>query len=296
MNIQQLQCFEEVFRERSMSRAAKRLYVSQPTVSNAIRELEGEFKVVLFLRKVPLVPTAEGVRLHGIAQGLLEHYDRALAEMRSGVGERKALRVGVSSVAQTYLQTFPESSEVYKGFNLGPLGFYDNTYLFGGVRSNLFDVALVATVGGLDDQDDLDTLEVARVPARLYVGRARPLAARASVAPHDLTGEPLTCFWDEPLSPEEHRTMLEAILGAPLEGQISFVSSNLNSVKYSVDKGNSSAVLIDRLFRGTPGIVGVPIEGARSFCLTFVWSASHYIDTEEHDFMMRMRELLAQGG
>ena len=62
MTILQLQYFQAVYEYRNMTRAANALYVSQPSVSTAIQELEDEFSVKLFLRTKPLQPTQAGQR------------------------------------------------------------------------------------------------------------------------------------------------------------------------------------------------------------------------------------------
>ena len=49
MTLQQLTFFCAVCRYHSIVRAAKALYISQPTISTAIHELEKEFHISLFL-------------------------------------------------------------------------------------------------------------------------------------------------------------------------------------------------------------------------------------------------------
>ena len=48
MRIQQLIYFEKIVEKGSMNEAAKDLYVSQPSLSKAIRELELEMDITLF--------------------------------------------------------------------------------------------------------------------------------------------------------------------------------------------------------------------------------------------------------
>lgn len=48
MKLTQLQYFCEVYRQRNVSRAAEKLNISQPSISAAIKELEGEFGIALF--------------------------------------------------------------------------------------------------------------------------------------------------------------------------------------------------------------------------------------------------------
>lgn len=50
MRLQQLLYVKEIARCRSMNKAAVRLYISQPSLSEAIRDLEKEFGITLFDR------------------------------------------------------------------------------------------------------------------------------------------------------------------------------------------------------------------------------------------------------
>ena len=55
MNLRDLECFFAVADEQHFRRAAERLSVSQATVSQAVRRLEGELGGVLFDRSTRLV-------------------------------------------------------------------------------------------------------------------------------------------------------------------------------------------------------------------------------------------------
>ena len=50
MTLLQLTYFLEVCREKNFTRAAESLHVTQPTVTNAVRDLEAEFGVKLIER------------------------------------------------------------------------------------------------------------------------------------------------------------------------------------------------------------------------------------------------------
>ena len=64
MTLRHFQIFTAVVDEKTMHQAAETLYISQPSVSQAIRELEEYYGVALFERyKKRLILTAEGERL-----------------------------------------------------------------------------------------------------------------------------------------------------------------------------------------------------------------------------------------
>lgn len=87
-----------------MTRAAEQLFVSQPSVSNAIRELENELEVQLFLRTNPLQPTKAGEQLAAMTEPLLHDFEHLRYEMRKVRSEHSPLRIGISTIAKQLLQ------------------------------------------------------------------------------------------------------------------------------------------------------------------------------------------------
>ncbi|MDR2266758.1 MAG: LysR family transcriptional regulator [Christensenellaceae bacterium] len=73
MTLQQLKYFVEVANSGSIRTAAKLLYMSQPSLSRAIKELEHELQISLFARTMAGVfLTPEGVEFSGYARQVLE--------------------------------------------------------------------------------------------------------------------------------------------------------------------------------------------------------------------------------
>ena len=81
ITLQQLKYVIEVSRSRSISKAAQNLFISQPSLSNAIKELENEIGIVLFLRtNKGIILTTEGSEFLGYARQVVEQ--AALLENR----------------------------------------------------------------------------------------------------------------------------------------------------------------------------------------------------------------------
>jgi DNA-binding transcriptional LysR family regulator len=81
ITLQQLKYVIEVSRSRSISKAAKKLFISQPSLSNAIKELENEIGITIFLRtNKGIILTAEGSEFLGYARQVVEQ--AALLENR----------------------------------------------------------------------------------------------------------------------------------------------------------------------------------------------------------------------
>ena len=84
MKIIQLQYFVEVVKTNNISKAAKNLYVSQPAISTAIRELEKEFNTSLFIRyNNQITLTDEGHYLYLLALDLLDNFEKVRSHMYS---------------------------------------------------------------------------------------------------------------------------------------------------------------------------------------------------------------------
>ncbi|QTD39510.1 LysR family transcriptional regulator [Sporosarcina sp. Te-1] len=73
MTLQQLKYVIEVARSRSINEAAQRLFISQPSLSNALKELEDEIGITIFSRtNKGTVITAEGTEFLGYARQVVE--------------------------------------------------------------------------------------------------------------------------------------------------------------------------------------------------------------------------------
>ena len=104
MELRHLRYFVAVAEEKSFSRAASRLHISQPPLSNQIRDLEAEIGAPLFHRSPQGVTLTESGRsLFKNARLLLASSDRAIREARElGLpAQPNVLRIGTSPTITT---------------------------------------------------------------------------------------------------------------------------------------------------------------------------------------------------
>ena len=81
----QLETFCAVYETRNFSHAAEQLFISQPTVSTQIKQLEGDLQTTLFTRngRQEIIPTASGQLLYQQAQKLLTTWAATKTAVRS---------------------------------------------------------------------------------------------------------------------------------------------------------------------------------------------------------------------
>ncbi len=96
MTIRHFQIFTAVVDYKTMHQAAEALYISQPGVSQAIKELENYYQVTLFERyRKKLILTREGEVLLGHCRALLARYEELNREMLH-IGSNSVLRIGAT--------------------------------------------------------------------------------------------------------------------------------------------------------------------------------------------------------
>jgi DNA-binding transcriptional LysR family regulator len=105
MLLGQVEAFLEVARLGNVSRAAEALYVTQPTLTARLKNLEAALGEQLFLR------TGRGLRLTEAGRAFLPHAERAVRALREGEaaitglqrGEAGQLVVGAAPAVSTYV-------------------------------------------------------------------------------------------------------------------------------------------------------------------------------------------------
>jgi len=191
MDLRTLRYFTVLAEELHFGRAAARLLVAQPSLSYAIKELERELGVGLFVREPRGVRLTEaGAEVLAEARRTLHQAERVAAvAARHRAGEVGALRVGFQATGAGAIGTLALArfARRHPAARVEP-----KRVDWGGeaaaLREGRADVAFVwlpADGPGLH----LDLLAVE--PRVVGVARDHPLAGRAAVAIMDLAGEPL---------------------------------------------------------------------------------------------------------
>ena len=105
MDIHHLRIFASVYRNRSFTKASEVLHISQPTISEHIKNLENSLNCSLFDRMGrSIIPTSEGDILYPRALQLLDELEQIEKEITAaGTGVRGLLVIGASTIPGTYI-------------------------------------------------------------------------------------------------------------------------------------------------------------------------------------------------
>ncbi len=102
MEFKQLESFVTVVKHQSFTKAARQLFISQPTISSHIQALEEELKSQLIIRTTKSIEiTQRGQELYECASNILSQRDHL---MKSWAAEtEQIIQLGVSSIPSAYI-------------------------------------------------------------------------------------------------------------------------------------------------------------------------------------------------
>ncbi len=191
MNLQQLRTFRVVAQQRSYSRAAQLLYLSQPGVSLQVRALEQSIGMPLFER------SGRQMRLTEAGAALLEYADRILSLVDEsqqaleelGNARRGIVRVAASTTAGIYI--VPRALGGFHRQNPGVRLTLDVVNRFTVADRLLRDEVDVAVMGLIEDAHDLQVEPFLPNELVVIASPRHPLARRKRIAIADLANETL---------------------------------------------------------------------------------------------------------
>ncbi|MFC4772563.1 LysR family transcriptional regulator [Enterococcus hermanniensis] len=100
MRIQQLQYLEKIAETGSMNEAAKQLFISQPSLTQAIKELETEYQIQLFYRsKTGMTLTNEGREFINYTRGILDQVNLLNAKFKNTTIRKQIFSVSAQHYA-----------------------------------------------------------------------------------------------------------------------------------------------------------------------------------------------------
>lgn len=238
MTIRHLKIFTEVVDSGSMSGAAKKLHVSQPTVSQAIAELEKNYGVKLFERlSQKIYLTREGELMLSFSRHILDSFQQMEETMNQAV-KKSSLHIGCSVSVGTCLingileeakKRMPECSVCVTVAN--------SSDIEAAILNNEVDLGIVE---GILKSDELMVTPICQDELVLVCGRQHKLASEKLVTLDMLQGQD----YISRESGSAERNQLEKIFEeSGLLLNRTFYSTNTEAIKNAVTGGHGIAVL-----------------------------------------------------
>lgn len=186
--LKQLRAFCFAAQENSISKAAERMFLSQPSVSLQVRALEDEMDVTLFERRGPRIElTPQGQVLYELASPLVDAIDNLPAAFADRCGNLESGELDIAAGESTILYILPRFAqrfaERYPGIRLR----LHNVTGRDGLSQLRADQVDFAVGSMLDFPDDITYEPIFTYDTVLITPREHPLARKAQVTLRDIS-------------------------------------------------------------------------------------------------------------
>ncbi len=270
MTFTQLLYFTTVVKYNSITKAAKSLYVSQPAVSLAIKQLEEEFGAVLFLRNNnQLELTEEGKYFNTLAIRLLDEYKNVEERMHRYVRKAEVLRIGIPPMLGAFL--FPPILEEFSKehpdvqVELTEYGSIQNRRA---VENHEIDIALTV-IEGDDISKNLEYQKIGRTHLIFMVDKNSRLAGRTSLDIEDIADEPLVIMKQDCL---QAKIVFDEYKKHNINPNVKIRTNQLTTMRELIATGKYGGFLFHQLSKSDEELVGIPFENPLELNIVVAWN------------------------
>ncbi len=242
-SLRQIACAVAAAELGSVAAAGLKLGMAQPSVSSAIKKLEEQIALQIFIRQHAhgVMPTPQGARFLAEARNLLAQAGdlqrSAAAEGHAVSGE---LQVGsFLTLAPAYAPRLISRFQARFPDARIRLSEGVQEQLLSGLRDGRFDLALLYRI---DLPDDIRAIDVKFLAPKVLLPAAHPLAARKSVPLRALAAEKLVLLDIQP----SRTYFLRILQQAGLTPQVIHSSPSIELVRGLVGQGLGYSMLITR--------------------------------------------------
>jgi DNA-binding transcriptional LysR family regulator len=281
-----LRYFAAVAAEGNLTRAAQRLYVSQPALTKQIKQLESQLGVRLFSRSwAGMTLTAAGQALADRAPAVLAEWEQALAETKAAASrETLVLRVGFMSSAaneatQEIIAAFGRRRPGWR-VDLQQAAWSDAT---AGLASGDVDAALLRLP--FPGQDEVRTEVLLTEPRWVALPATHPLAGRDRVDFRELRDEPFVAAPEETGWWRDYWLATAERQGHPV--RIGYVTDQPDAWLAAIANGYGIALAPESATRyyARPGITYRPVTGVSPSQVCVAWPPANDTDPVVQDFV-----------
>ena len=287
MTLAQLRYFCTAAQYHSITRAAEALFVTQPTISIAVRDLEKEFSLTLFSHaNNHLVLTAEGEEFYRRAHAILASCDELQAEYIGLEKHRIQVRIGIPPMLSTVF--FPELLDAFHDK-------YPDIWLelqeFGSVRccdlvqDELLDIGFINME--IHNIDKYNFLELTGDPLYYAVSPRHPLADETELPLAMLDRQPLILYNQDSVQNQIMQARFKALNISP---RIIMRSSQLYTILKFLRQDRCGCFLYKRVLDQFPELVGVPLIPQITTKAGLIWKRGRFISTGMQAFIGFCRE------
>lgn len=262
MTLAQLNYFCTACRLKSITKAAEQLYVTQPAITSAIRELEKEYQLTLMERKGRAISlTEEGKLFYKSAEALLEHARDLDRQFHDLAQQKRYVRLGVTKSvgANMYTRYFAYGLRFHPQIDVSTHSG-SSAELLEELRSHRLDVILIPSQSE-GKLDDLTCIPLKKIQMLYCMSKEHPLAFCESLTVSMIAEEKMisTCRDENKVYALKK---LFAQHGYPDGPEVVQRFDQLNTALSMIRQNVATGFFPEEVIQGYDGIVGKPLVGS----------------------------------
>jgi DNA-binding transcriptional LysR family regulator len=256
--LKQLRAFCHAAQTGSISEAAERVFLSQPTVSLQVQALERELNTVLFERRGPKIRlTPEGEILYRLAQPLVEGMDKLQETFAAYCGRLESGELNIAAGESTILYILPEPVKRFTKDHPGIDVKLHNVTGRDGLAMLRADQVDFAVGSMLEVPDDIAYRPVVTYSPTLITPRDHPLAGKERVTLADISPYGL-------ILPPRHLStwrMVDLVFTQHNASyQVALEAGGWEVIKKYVELGLGISIVTDVCLTGEEAVARVPLD------------------------------------
>lgn len=295
MDVRTLRYFVEVVRQQSFTRAAEKLFVTQPTISKMLRHLEDELECTLIVRegrRLRLTDSGQAVYQRGLH--ILEEFRQLEAELEDiNSAKRGRLRLGIPPMVGTQIAPLiGKFRQQYPGIEL-IISEFGGLTVQQAVISGELDLALTALPA--DAVTSITSLPLFSHPLCVVVPRNEKWLNRTRVPIAELASESILIYNEDFAL---YRMLMDAFSTHGFTPKIAARSGQWDFLAAMVQTGMGIAILPEPICRQLDkhSLMWIPLEPAMPWQLGLIWHQGSYLSHCAQAWIALCREYWQQEG
>ncbi len=302
MRIQQLEYLEKIAETGSLNEAAKQLFITQPSLTQAIKDLENEYSIQLFIRsKSGMTLTAEGREFMNYTKGVLDQVNLLNTKFRQDTPRKQSFSVSAQHYAFV-VHAFVELVKQFKEID------YDLALRETLTQNTLEDVQTLKSEVGviylnqfnekvlrrLFEERELAFTPLFEAKPHVFVGRDNPLSALQRLTLDDLVDYPYLSyeqgatnsyyFSEEILSTMQHRKQIT------ISDRATIFNLMIGLDGYTISSGIISSELNDEK------IIAIPLEVDDAMIIGYLTHKRMTLSSVAHEYLRLLKQHIRNYG
>ncbi|MBU5479582.1 LysR family transcriptional regulator [Eubacterium sp. MSJ-13] len=282
MTLIQLKYFCSACRCHSLTGAANELFVTQPAISLAIKELENEFGIVLFNRNNnKLSLTTDGEIFYEKAAYILQYCNEMQYEMDNHGKPTRAIRIGIPPILSSIF--FPGMLDAYLDANPDAnvtLEEYGSVRACDMILHDELDIALINME--MYNIDRLDSRVLLHDQLVFCVSPKHRLADKPYIEMSDIDGENVILFNKDSVQNNLLKSRFDT---NNIKPNIVMQGSQLYTTINFIRNGNCGCFLYESVVAGLPKYKAIPLQPPLKTDIGIVWKKGRYITSQMQTFI-----------